>query len=150
MKSHNGVDRQVVHMATALTRRGFKRAQNVARSAVVLFAVLFILLRPVCDALAASVDGHGVAVPQQVHMQMADGTAGGHADDKICCSSVDGHALAVPAIAPLPASSQGALAVPFSAVRHALTSVAKPSQITARRDPAPPLPYHARSLRRLD
>ena len=134
----------------ALSRVRFNRPRSVGRSAIVLLALLFVMLRPMCDAFAASGHGHGSMAPRQSDVQASDAAAGGHGNDEICCSSIDGHALAVPAIAPLPASLQGAFAAPSSTVRQAFTSVAKPLQTIARSDPAPPLPYHARSLRRLD
>ena len=115
-----------------------------------LLALLFVLLRPVCEAFAASGDGHAAGAAQQGYSQLSDAAAGGHADDEICCSSIHAATLLVPAIAPLPAVFGAELAAPSGALLRILTSVAKKSKIVARRDPAPPLPYHARSLRRLD
>lgn len=117
-----------------------------------LLALLFVMLRPVCDAFAASGDGHETGAAQQGFAQLSEAAAGGHADDEICCSSIHADALVVvvPAIAPLPAVFGAELAAPSGAMFQIFTSVAKPSKIMARRDPAPPLPYHARSLRRLD
>lgn len=139
-------------MAFTLTRSRVRsdRPRSVVRSAGVLLAVLFILLRPVCDVFAASGEGHGAAATPQGYVQLSDAVAGGHAGDEICCSSIDGDALTVPASPPLPAAFTGDLAAPSGAILHIFTSVAKPFTVAARRDPAPPRSYHARSLRRLD
>lgn len=150
MESHHCDERQVVQMTTALNRMRFKRPRSVARSVSVLFALLFLLLRPVCDAFAASDEGHAAMAAQAGHVQAFGSTEGGHAVGEICCSSIDGHALTVPAIPPLPAAFAQTLAAPFIAIRQNFIFVATPLHFTARRDPAPPLPYHARSLRRLD
>jgi hypothetical protein len=115
-----------------------------------LFALLFVLLRPVCDVFAASGDDHEAGAARQGYAQPSGAAAGGHSDHELCCSSVHADALVVPAIAPLPAAFGAELAAPSGAMHQIFTSVAKPSKIMARRDPAPPLPYHARSLRRLD
>jgi len=115
-----------------------------------LLALLLVLLRPACDAFAASGAwqapaplGHGAA-------QMANTSAGGHFDDGICCASADVQALTVRATAPLHPSSSGTLAAPSTAIHSKLIPLALPVNILARRDPAPPLPFHARSLRRRD
>ncbi len=115
-----------------------------------LLALLFVLLRPVCDSLAASGEVHAAAAAQQGYVQLSDASAGGHADDEICCSSIDGQALTVAAILPLPAVFTDDLAAPSGAILQVSTSVAQSSKVIARRDPAPPRSYHARSLRRLD
>jgi hypothetical protein len=127
----------------------FDRPRSLVRSAIMLFALLFALLRPVCDAFAASGDPHESEVARQGYVQLADAPGPGHTHDEICCSSVDSDALAVPSIAPLPLTPAGDLAAPSGAMLQTFTSVACPSKVTARRDPAPPLSYHARSLRRL-
>lgn len=115
-----------------------------------LLALLFVMLRPVCDALAASGDGHEAGAAQQRFAQLSEAAAGGHADDEICCSNVRADVLVVPAIALLPAVFGAELAAPSGAKLQLFAFVATPSKVVARRDPAPPLPYHARSLRRLD
>ena len=115
-----------------------------------LLALLFVLLRPVCDAFAASGDGHEAGAAQQGYAQLSGAAAGGHSDHELCCSSVHADAFVVLAIAPLPAVFGAEIAAPSGTMLQSLTSVAKRSRIVARRDPAPPLPYHARSLRRLD
>jgi len=150
MPSHHGGSNLAVNMASILSRGRIKRPRSFSRSAVVLLALLFVLLRPVCDALAASGHSHGVGAPAQAHMQMDGGAASGHADDGICCSSVDGHALTVPGIPPLPAALPPALSAPAAAIFKTSAPVAQRPVLVARRDPAPPLPYHARSQRRLD
>lgn len=132
------------------TRARLNRPRSLARSAIMLFALLFALLRPVCDAFAASGDPHGSEVSRQGHVQLADTAGSGHAHGEICCSSVDSDALAVPAIPPLPLTPSGYLAAPSGAMLQTFTSVARPSKVSARRGPAPPLSYHARSLRRLN
>lgn len=124
--------------------------RRLMRSAAVLVALLFVMLRPVCDALAAPGEWHapGQTEPGAVHMT---GTAaGGHFDDGICCASADAHALTMRATAPLPAASPSML--PAAPAEGLLRSIplALPMNVLARRDPAPPLPFHARSLRRLD
>jgi len=115
-----------------------------------LLAVLFVLLRPVCDVFAASGDSHAAGAAQQGYVQLSHPAGAGHSDDEICCSSVQADTLAVPAIPPLPAASSGTLALPSGAFLQGFSSAATPMNLFARRDPAPPLPYHARSLRRLD
>ena len=125
------------------------RPRSLARSAIMLFALLFALLRPVCDAFAAAGDPHESEVARQGYVQLADAAGSGHTHDEICCTSVDSDALAVPANPPLALTPSGDLAASSAAVLQMFTSVARPSKVGARRDPAPPLSYHARSLRRL-
>ena len=139
-------------MASTLTptRARRNRAGRLIRSAGMLLALLFVLLRPVCDAFAASDEGHGAGATQHSYAQLSDIVGGGLSDHEVCCSSIHADALVVPAVAALPAGFGAELAVPSGAMLQMFTSVAKPSKIVARRDPAPPLPYHARSLRRLD
>jgi len=120
------------------------------RAAAVLLAMLFVLLRPVCDAFAASGDVHAPGSTQEVHAQVSDPGAAGNPDDKICCSSVDAGALTVPAAAPLPVDVSGE---PIAVLRANLPAPIPGARLVvrfARRDPSPPLSYHARSLRRLD
>jgi hypothetical protein len=137
--------------STPITARiRFSCPGRLMRAATVLLAMLFVLLRPVCDAFAASGDAHAAGSTQEIHAQVSDAAAAGSSKDDVCCSSVDADALTVPAAAPLPADHSGEpiavlradLRVPVAGARH----VAR----FARRDPSPPLSYHARSLRRLD
>lgn len=113
-------------------------ARKLMKSAVIVLALLFVLVRPVCEAFAASGEQHAPAA-----------SAGGHSDDGICCASVHAQALTVRAAAPLPATSYEMLPAPSTAVLLTSIPLALPMNLLARRDPAPPLPYHARSLRRL-
>lgn len=125
--------------------------RKLLRSASVLLALLFVLLRPACEVFAASGDRHAPAVSGHSAVQtVGDHQGGGHSDDEICCASVDAQALTVPATAPLPATPSQALAAPSSAVLPKWVPNAPATNVVARRAPAPPLPYHARSLRRLD
>jgi len=140
----------MLHTPTTLNRHRFKRPCGVAWSAVVLLTLLFVLLRPACDVFAASGEGYGAVAPRHGHMQTTDAAANGHADHGICCSSVDGHALTVPAILPLPAASLVALGTPSDIILKIFGPVEQRSTLIARRGPAPPLSYHARSQRRLD
>jgi len=140
----------MLHMPTTLNRHRFKRPGGVARSAVVLLTLLFVLLRPVCDVFAASGEGHGAVAPQPGQMQTTDAAANGHADHGICCSSIDGHALTVPAIPPLPAAFPIVLGAASDVTLKTFPAFAQRLTLIARRDPAPPMSYHARSLRRLD
>ncbi|HXZ92942.1 MAG TPA: hypothetical protein VEG36_08685 [Burkholderiales bacterium] len=104
-----------------------------------MLAALFLLLTPLCDVVAAPVDSHAAA-----------DAAHGHTGEANCCASIDAQAFAVPAIAPLPAVSPNYLLVPSREARVVPPAIATLSRAMVRRDPAPPLPYHARSLRRLD
>ena len=125
--------------------------RKLLRSASVLLALLFVLLRPACEVFAASGDRHAPAVAGHSAVQTVDDHGDGHpSDDGICCASVDAQALIVPATALLPAMLSEVLAAPSSAVLPKLVPNAPATKVVARRDPAPPLPYHARSLRRLD
>ena len=96
---------------------------------------------PVCDALAASGDAHGFEATRLGYAHLAGSAGSGHTHDEIC-SSVDSNAPVVPTIASLPLTSTGDLAALSDARLQICT-------ILARRDPAPPLSYHARSLHRL-
>jgi len=120
------------------------------RAAAVLLAMLFVLLRPVCEVFAAPGLQHASAVSGYDAVQAAGVHGSGHSDEEICCDSVDAQALTVPATAPLPAVSPEATAAPSVALQRTLIPLAPPTSISARRDPAPPRSYHARSLRRLD
>lgn len=101
---------------------------KLVRTASMMLAALFLLLSPVCDAAAAHC----------------------HAGEGSCCASIDAQALAAPAAAPLPAALPSYLFAPSRAAAFTVPAFATPSRIIVRRDAAPPLPYHARSLRRLD
>lgn len=126
------------------------RPRNVLRSASMLLALLFVLLRPVCEVFAASGDQHAPAVSGHSAAQAVGAYGSGRFDDGICCESVDAQALTVPATALPPSVSPDAPAAPSSALRQALIPIAPPTSVRAQRDPAPPRSYHARSLRRLD
>ena len=125
-------------------------ARKLMRSAAVVLALLFVMLRPVCEAFAASDDWRAPADFEHGTARMAGTAAGGHVDEGICCPSVHAQALTVRATALLPATSSGMLPAPSTVVLLRLIPLALPMNVLARRDPAPPLPYHARSLRRLD
>ncbi|HXZ52138.1 MAG TPA: hypothetical protein VEH51_09065 [Burkholderiales bacterium] len=104
-----------------------------------MLAALFLLLTPLCDVVAASAGSHAAAA-----------TAHGHAGKASCCASIDAQALAAPAAVPLPAAFPSYLFAPSREAQIVPPAFATLSRIMVRRDPAPPLPYHARSLRRLD
>jgi len=125
-------------------------ARKLMKSAAVVLALLFVMLRPVCEAFAASDDWHAPAAFEHGTARMAGTSAGGHVDEGICCARAHAQALTVRATAPLPATSPSML--PVASTEGSLRSIplALPMNALARRDPAPPLPYHARSLRRLD
>lgn|SRR5512135_716635 len=112
---------------------------KLLRTASMMFAALFMLLSPVCDVAAAPASSHAAAAAGH-----------GHAGDRNCCASIDGQALAAPAAALPPAAFPSYLIAPSRAAQFLVTAFATPSRIIVRRDAAPPLPYHARSLRRLD
>jgi hypothetical protein len=112
---------------------------KLLRTASMMLAALFLLLSPVCDAAAAPASSHAAAA-----------AAHGHAGEGNCCASIDAQALAAPAAAPLPAAFPSYFIAPSRAAQFVVTALAAPSPIIVRRDAAPPLPYHARSLRRLD
>ncbi|MFZ1909626.1 MAG: hypothetical protein WAU52_11150 [Burkholderiales bacterium] len=114
-----------------------------------LLALVFVLLRPVCDAFAASGDVHAARATGQAYVSLSGAALGDHAHNDICCSSVDAGALVKPAVPP-PVAFTGEFAAPSRVILQFSTSVAQTSRVVARRDPAPPLSYHARSLRRLD
>jgi hypothetical protein len=112
---------------------------KLLRTAGMMLAALFLLLTPLCEVAAAPVDSHSAA-----------DAAHGHGGVPTCCASIDAQALAVPAIAPLPVVFPSYLIVPSREARIVPPATATLSRAAVRRDPAPPLPYHARSLRRLD
>jgi hypothetical protein len=139
-----------VKSMSRIRRVRLSRSHDLVRSASVFLALLFVLLRPVCDVFAASAQSHRGAAAAQTHVQLSGLHAGDHAEYGMCCSSVDGHALVPPATPPVPAASPSHLAPASGAARYASAAVPMPLKIVARRDAAPPLSYHARSLRRLD
>jgi len=110
---------------------------KLLRTASMMLAALFLLLTPLCDVVAAPLDSHAAA-------------AHGHAGKANCCASIEAQALAVPAAVPLPAAFPSYLFVSSREAQIVPPAFATLSRIVVRRDPAPPLPYHARSLRRLD
>ena len=127
----------------------FPRPRRLVGSAALLLAMLFVLLRPVCDALAAPGERDGGAMLGSQYDQAFAAGSGHHADDGICCTSVAADTLTVPA-ALLPTGAYlGDLALSSGVPYRTLVSPSRPPRLVARRDPAPPLPYHARSLRRL-
>ena len=126
------------------------RPRGFMREVLALLALLLALLRPVCDASAASGEWHAPGQPERGAVHLIDAPAGGHFDEGICCASADAQALTVRATAPLPSASSGMLPAPSTAVPLTSIPVALPIKVLSRRDPAPPLPYHARSLRRLN
>lgn len=130
-------------------RKPSSRPRKLLRSAGVLFALLFVLLRPVCEAFAAPGHQHAAGVSAHAALQSV-ASGGGYADDQFCCASVYAQALTVPATLPLLIIPNGVLAAPYIATRENADDVALQVNVLARRDPAPPLPFHARSLRRLD
>jgi len=138
-------------MATVNTNRDRVAlpARKLMKSAAVVVALLFVMLRPVCEAFAASGDRHAPAASGHGTVRMAGTSAGGHLDEDICCASADAQALTVRATVPRPSTSSGMLPAPSSAALLTSIPLALPMNLLARRDPAPPLPYHARSLRRL-
>ena len=127
----------------------FSRPHRRLRSAGVLFALLFVLLRPVCEAFAAP--GHQHAAGASAHAALQSASPGGeYANDEFCCASVYAQAVTVPATPPLLSIPHGVLAAPYVATLERADDAALRPNALARRDPAPPLPFHARSLRRLD
>jgi len=139
-------------MASTLTlsRPRPNRPRSLIRSASLLLALLFVLLRPMCDAFAATGEGHERVAAAHGNLELSDNDAGGHAGDEVCCSSIDGQVLTVPAVPPLPTTSSANFAPPPGATYQVFTSVAQPLRFIALCDLAPPQRYHARSLRRLD
>ena len=125
-------------------------ARGFVRAALALLALVVVLLRPVCDAFAASGDVHAPASTQEVYAPVSGAAGTGHAHDGICCSSVDADALTVPAAAPFPVASSGNAITVLPAILPAPVPGARFVARFARSDPSPPLSYHARSLRRLD
>ena len=114
-----------------------------------MFALLFVLLRPVCEAFAAPGHQHAAGVSAHAALQSAT-PGGGYANDEFCCASVYAQAVTVPATPPLLSIPHGVLAAPYIATLKSADDVAVQLNVLARRDSAPPLPFHARSLRRLD
>ena len=112
---------------------------KLLRTASMMLAALFMLFSPVCDAAAAPASSHAAAA-----------AAHGHSGEGNCCASIDAQALAAPAAAPLPATFPSYLFAPSRTAAFTVPAFATPSRIIVRRDAAPPLRYHARSLRRLD
>src|SRR5512135_3134652 len=125
-----------------ISRTGTGRSNRVGKmmeTARRMFAALFMLLSPVFYVAVAPASSHAAAAAGH-----------GHAGDRNCCASIDGQALAAPAAALPPAAFPSYLIAPSRAAQFLVTAFATPSRIIVRRDAAPPLPYHARSLRRLD
>jgi len=112
---------------------------KLLRTVSMMLAAFFLLLSPVCDVAAGAASSHAAAA-----------AAHGHAGEGNCCASIDAQALAAPAAAALPAAFPSYLFAPSRAAQFVVSAFAVPSRIIVRRDAAPPLPYHARSLRRLD
>lgn len=123
---------------------------KLMKAAVVMLAMLFVMLRPVCEVFAASGEWHAPAVSEHGKVKMADASAGEDSDEGICCASVDAQVLTVPETAPLPAMSPDMPAAPSSAVLQISIPRAVQTNFVAQHDPSPPRSYHARSLRRLD
>ena len=115
----------------------FRSPRRLVRAAAVLLAMLFVLLRPVCEAFAASGDVHAQGPTQEVYAQVSDSGAAGNPDNDICCSSVNADALTVPAAAPLPVDFSGepsaVLRANFPAQVHGARRVVR----FAKRDPPP-------------
>ena len=123
-------------------------ARKLMKSAAVVLALLFVMLRPVCEAFAAPGHHHGAGVSENGTLHSAV-PGSGYGDDPFCCASVYAQSLTAPATPPL-TLSDGVLAAPYFATPGSAGEIALQMNVLARRDPAPPLPYHARSLRRLD
>lgn len=124
-------------------------ARKLLKSAAVVLALLFVMLRPVCEAFAAPGHQHAAGVSAHTALQSV-APAGGYDDDEFCCASAYAQALTVPVTPPLLTIPHGVLAAPYIATLKSAVDVALQLNVLARRDPAPPLPFHARSLRRLD
>lgn len=137
-------------MASVATKRDrvVLPARKLMKSAAVVLALLFVMLRPVCEAFAAPGHHHGAGVSEQGTLNSAV-PGSGYGDDQFCCASVYAQSLTAPATPPLTVSD-GVLAAPYVATLTTAGEIALQMNVLARRDPAPPLPYHARSLRRLD
>ena len=120
------------------------------RAAAVLLAMLFVLLRPVCDVFAATGERHTGGVVASQSGQAHAAASGHHTDDGICCSSVAADTLTVPAALLPTAALFGDLALSSGIASRTLASPSRPPRLVARRDPAPAQSYHARSLRRLN
>jgi hypothetical protein len=115
-------------------------AGKLLRTASMMLAALFLLLSPVCDVAATPASSHAAAA-----------AAGhGHSGEGNCCVSIDAQALAAPAAGPLPTAFPSYLFAPPRAAHFVVPAFAAPTRIVLRRAAAPPLSYHARSLRRLD
>ncbi|MGE3376486.1 MAG: hypothetical protein AB7O37_23385 [Vicinamibacteria bacterium] len=108
-----------------------------------LTAVLFLLLRPVCEVQAASVahDEHGA---------QAHATASDHDHESVpCCAELDDGVLATPSAAAIaPGAGDGKLAFP-SPVLNVLPAERRPGAL-ARHPPdalTSPLSFYARTAR---
>jgi hypothetical protein len=114
-------------------------AGKLLRTASMMLAALFLLLSPVCDVAATPASSHAAAAAGH-----------GHSGEGNCCVSIDAQALAAPAAGPLPTAFPSYLFAPPRAAQFVVPAFAAPTRIVLRRAAAPPLSYHARSLRRLD
>lgn len=132
------------------TRTRFSRPRRLVRAAAVLLAMLFVLLRPVCDVFAATGEQHTGGVVASQSGQAHTAASSHHTDDGICCTSVAADTLTVPAALLPTAAFFGDSAPSSGAAFLTLASLSRLPRLVARRDPAPPRLYHARSQRRLD
>lgn len=120
------------------------------RAVAVMLAMLFVPLRPVCDVFAATGERDAGGLIASQSGQAFTAVPAHHADDGICCTSVAADTLTVPAALLPTAAYMGDLALSSGIASRALASPSRLPRLVARRDPAPPRPYHARSQRRLD
>lgn len=137
-------------MTSTPLRIRFSRPRRPVRAAAVLLAMLFVLLRPVCDVFAATGEGDARGVIASQSGQAFTAASDHHTDHGICCTSVAADTLSVPAALLPVAAFFGDLALSSGIASRALASHSRPARFVARRDPPPPRPYHARSQRRLD
>ena len=134
-------------MSNVNDRAGIASRRRLAKSASVLVALLFVLLRPVCDASAAQGPHPHAQGVQYVYSGAS--SADHHPDGRVCCASVDAQALAVPATPLFALGGAHAFSAPSLELRNRPVSMLPVKPLSCG-DPAPPIPYHARSLRRLD
>ena len=115
-----------------------QRMRNSRLTLVALFAVLAVLLQPVCATYAAAQD------TAAIHSAAQDS-----GDDGPCCSDVDSASFVAPSSASfakvLIAATEATIAIPRAAWVEQAPLLDRP--VAWHSPPPPPLPYHARSAR---
>lgn len=129
-----------------IIKSGKRPRHTVVKHSLAILAVLFLMLRPVCDVWAA---GHGNAGPAPgAHaVAHADGM-GGDEHAEFCCAEVqDGNLISAGSIAPANAASDGSLFVAAQRGGVARERFGRQGVTPIRDAPLARFSYYARSSR---